>query len=268
MYANTEGEATVTTVRRWDVATRRQELRTTVPPVVDSLAVPEEGGPVTLSGTPWGLDESERRVDVWRVAGGTRAQVLGRRTSALSSVVTPDGRAVLMWNGELVDLRTGGSAGVLRGEGEVEGAAYSPDGRLLAVVDDRGEVTLWNARGTRPLGILMPGSYDHRAGGPPLLVFSEDGRELALGREDGTVHVWETDTPRLSGAEYPGADGPVLALGFAGGTLRVTTPRTAVRELPLEPKRAAAAACRRAGGGLTRAQWRAYAPGLSFRATC
>ncbi|MEI5097589.1 WD40 repeat domain-containing protein [Streptomyces sp. PmtG] len=283
------GELRGTRVLRWGVAARRERADGFVPSTVDSLTVPGDGAPAVTSGSPAEIRDNDTwRLDVWKVGTRTSSRALNQPTGGHWSRISEDGRLVLASNGMLTDVTTGRSTRVLRGEGALEGAAFSPDGRYLAVVDAEAGLTLWNARGTRRLGVLAATSGDTGAGaasgadspsdspsgsasgsgeGLPL-AFSPDSRLLALGRADGGVRLWETDTPRLTGAAYPAADGPVLALGFAGDVLRVATPRAPVREVPLAAGRAAAVACRRGDGGLARAEWRTYLPTLPFRQTC
>lgn len=262
-----------TTVRQWNVGQGEENsARSTVPSWVESLVVPPNGTGVVTVGSPLGArDNDDWEIEVWKVTANSRSKALRRPTSGLSGTLAPDGRSVLSWDGVLTDLLTGRSARAVRGENLLEDAVYSPDGRYLAVADDNGRLTLWDARGTRVLGVLAPGAYDWAEASRALgsaLSFSEDGRYLAAGGEDGTVRVWETGTPRLAGAEYPGFDGPVLALGFAGDELRVATEHLAGRSVPIDAGRAADALCDRARGGLSRAQWRTYLPTIEYRNAC
>ncbi|EPH39712.1 putative WD repeat-containing protein [Streptomyces aurantiacus JA 4570] len=269
-----QGAPVGTIVRRWSVGERRPRASEFVPSMVEDLVVPSDKAPLVTFGSPASdspaqvQDNDAPELDIWKVGERAGSRELRRPMGTHGATLSPDGRTVLAWNGQLTDIRTGRSTRVLRGEGDLRQVAFSPDGRFLAVSDSDGRVALWNARGTRRLGVLATGSPAAVPEESVALAFSPDGRHLALGQTDGTVRLWETDTPRLTGAAYPGTDGPVLALGFAGGALRVATPRTATRSLPLAPGRAAAAACRRADGGLTRAEWRAYVPALPFRKTC
>ncbi|GGV30721.1 hypothetical protein GCM10010245_49700 [Streptomyces spectabilis] len=256
-------------VFRWNVGARREPADQLVPSMVDSITVPGDDVPALTSGSPAEVRDNDAGLfDVWEVGTRAPSRALRGHAGGLWSEISPDGRLVLASNGKLTDVTTGRSTRVLRGEGALAYAVFSPDGRYLAVVDANARLTLWNARGTRRLGALTAESHASAAGDAMSLAFSPDGRLIAMGREDGGVRVWETDTPRLTGAEYPATDGPVLALGFAGDALRVATPRTPVREVPLAAARAAATACRRADGGLTRAQWETYLPNLPFRDTC
>lgn len=261
-----------TTVRQWNVAQREESSRTRVPSWVESLVVPSHTAGVVTEGSPLGARDNDNwQVEVWKTGGSERTKALRRPTGAPSSTLAPDGRSVLTWDGVLTDLASGRSVRALRGEDLLAAAVYSPDGRHLAVADTNGRLTLWDARGTRVLGVLSPGSYDWGGEDEPLgsvLAFSEDGRYVAAGGEDGAVRVWETDTPRLAGTEYPGTDGPVLAIGFTGSQLRVATPHIPTRSLAVAPAQAAQAVCDKAGGGLTPAQWRTYLPGLGHRETC
>ncbi|MFI8933293.1 hypothetical protein ACIG3E_37200 [Streptomyces sp. NPDC053474] len=263
------GEPLGTRVLRWSVGTHRQLADSFVPSIVESLTVPGDGTPAVTSGSPAEIRDNDAwHLDVWKVGPRATSRALRRPTGGQWSRISDDGLLVLSSNGKLTNVTTGHATRVLRGEGTLENAAFSPDGRYLAVLDANAGLTLWNARGTRRLGALAAKSPTSSESDSMPLAFSPDSRLLAMGREDGTVRVWETGTPRLTGAAYPAADGPVLALGFADGVLRIATPRTPAREVPLAPDRAAATACRRAQGGLTRAQWRAYLPTLPFRGTC
>ncbi|WP_447034786.1 nSTAND1 domain-containing NTPase [Streptomyces sp. DSM 118878] len=257
-----------TTVRLWDLTRGRATGQAaTVPADADSLAVPAGRGPVVVSGVPLtARNNDDRRVGVWKADGKKERVRALHPTSGASSTLAPDGRSLLTWDGNLVDVPSGRSSRVLHGEDEVAAAVFGPDGRHLAVADDDGRITLWNARGTRPLGVLAAGSWD--AGGAPVLEFSADGRYLAAGAADGTVRVWETDTPGLPGAAYPAADGPVLAIGFTGSEVRVATPHTASRRLLVDPGRAARDVCARVRGGLGRGEWHTYLPSVGYRRTC
>ncbi|MFE0134543.1 hypothetical protein ACFWY6_23720 [Streptomyces sp. NPDC059037] len=261
-----------TTVRRWNIRDAEELSRTRVPSLVESLAVPSRGTRVVAAGMPLGEhDNDDWHVEVWNVTGDTRTKALRQRTGGLLGTLAPDGRSLLTLDGVLTDLETGRSSRALRGEDALSTAVHSPDGRLLAVADDSGKITLWDARGRRALGVLSPGSYEWGTAEESfgsVLSFSEDGRYLAAGGENGTVRVWETETPRLAGAEYPGTDGPVLGLGFAGEELRVATADNPSRSVPIGAGRAADAVCERARGGLSRAQWQTYLPTVEYRKTC
>ncbi|MEU7647088.1 nSTAND1 domain-containing NTPase [Streptomyces huasconensis] len=277
--AHTTGTERGTTVHRWSVRHGRAKARHTVASWVEDLVLPGGGGAPVIAGTEPGKQENDdRKVEVRRIDGRTDGHIDGRtdgrtdkrlfsRGSLGSPVLAPDGRALLTLDGRMTDLRTGRSTPVLRGEDSLITGAFSPDRRFLAVCDDNGRLTLWNGPGTRLLAVLSAGGPgEHRPASA--LSFSADGRHLAASTPDGSVRVWETGTPGLPGAEYPGADGAVLAVGFAGDELLIATAYGAVRGLPLSGERAAGIACRRAGGGLARGQWRTYLPNTPYRTTC
>ncbi|MFH8294220.1 hypothetical protein [Streptomyces sp. NPDC018059] len=256
-----------TTVRRWRVRDGRAKAHRTVASWVEDLVLPGGGGPPVSAGTaPGKQDHDHRKVDVWRVGGPTAERMLYRGPLG-TPVLAPHGRELLSLDGRMTDLRTGRSTPALRGEDSLIAGAFSPDRRFLAVCDGNGRLTLWNGQGTRLLAVLS-------AGGPggeqpaSALSFSADGRHLAASTPGGSVRVWETRTPGLPGAEYPGTDSPVLAIGFTGDELLIATAHRAVRRVPLSGERAAGIACQRAGGGLTREQWRTYLPNSPYRRSC
>jgi WD40 repeat protein len=84
---------------------------------------------------------------------------------------------------------------MLKGGGQHVPMAFSPDGSLLATIDGRGRVTLWDVATARPRTVL------EGAGGFPIR-FSPDGRHVALSYSAGTptsevMPVYETGTGRL-----------------------------------------------------------------------
>ena len=92
--------------------------------------------------------------------------------------------------GYVFDVRARGTDPVLTlrgnfGGGNV-GAAWSPDGSMLATATNEGNVVVWDARtGARMFAIDPP------AGKFKSVAFSPDSTRLATGTSDGTAIVWE-----------------------------------------------------------------------------
>ncbi|WP_431043443.1 hypothetical protein ACQUSR_17140 [Streptomyces sp. P1-3] len=192
----------------------------------------------------------------------------------------PDGRSVVVSAaderalGRLVDLRTrrvGRQA--LTGE-RIAAARFSRDGRLLAVGDEKGRVTLWDGKGRRRLSQLSVTdgtAPESDTSGVSALAFSPDGEILATAGGNGTVRLWDTASGQALGQALPTTPGdPVLALAFApdGTTLRVAGRHTPVQSFTTAPETAARALCQRVGGGLTRDQWHSYLPDVPYRTIC
>jgi len=101
----------------------------------------------------------------------------------------------------------------------VNSVAFSPDGRILAVGDNRGDVGLWDvATGRRT--VLAEGSPVYG------VAFSPDGRTLAVGDARGDVGLWDVATGRRTVTLAEGTlvnsvafspDGRILAVGDARG---------------------------------------------------
>ncbi|QDY78055.1 WD40 repeat domain-containing protein [Streptomyces qinzhouensis] len=184
----------------------------------------------------------------------------------------PDGRILSAYR-QLTDPGTGRSRTVARGESEVVAAAFSRDGRFLAVTDHFGRTTLWDGTGQELIAVLVdtvPELLLRADGRAPALAFSADGGLLARGDPDGGIRVWDTAAPDSAGSPLPAADGPVLALAFApdGEELRVTTPSTVLRRYSLSAKEAVRAVCARAGGGPEPVEWAAHLPDVPYREVC
>ncbi len=117
----------------------------------------------------------------------------------------------------------------LHGSDRVRAVAYSPDGRLLAVADQSGAITLWDAASRRRVGASLVG----HSGPVNALAFSPDGQILASAGADGAVRLWTlADMGEIGSEELAGhaddvwgvafsPDGRTLASGAADDTIRL-----------------------------------------------
>ncbi len=80
----------------------------------------------------------------------------------------------------------------LRGHrGQINGAAFSPDGQRVATTSEDGTVTIWSINGGRLVNLV-----GHR-GAVSSVAFSPDGRQLVTASADGTVRVWSASGREL-----------------------------------------------------------------------
>lgn len=113
--------------------------------------------------------------------------------------------------------------------GWVFSAAFSPDGRTLAVGAEHGRIWLWDLSEPRsPRPIVTSGGGNLRVDS---VSFAADGRTLAAAVSDGSLRLWDTTNPHapqqrkvIKNAKVLSAQfsphGPLLAGGTAAGTIR------------------------------------------------
>ena len=129
-----------------------------------------------------------------------------------------------------------------RSERSWERHVASVDGEHIALLGDKGVVSLLNAQSKQWVGQLVGGGGSVRAG-----VFSGDGRQLWSVGEDDATYVWELRTRRCLERRHdpaalhntaialsPSASAPLLAVGSAAGLVSLypqTVGGAAVRTL-------------------------------------
>jgi WD40 repeat protein len=140
--------------------------------------------------------------------------------------------------------------------------AFSPDGGTFCYrVSAPGKgtatrpFTLWDLRHGRVRSTVdLPG----RA--VSALAFSPDGRTLAVAGDAGSLQLWDVPALQPLGGPLttPGERIDSLSFGADGGSLYAGSAHVPLQRYVVTPGHAVERVCARAGGGLTRAQWRTY----------
>ncbi|MFC8519447.1 helix-turn-helix domain-containing protein [Streptomyces sp. NPDC057257] len=258
----------------WDVRTHRVRTTFTAPGAADrpvsALALGPSGRSLLAVRSTGGDGETE----VWdtRDAPGGPATLRGLFGQAVA--LRPDGRLLVGSYDQYADVLSGKVTGWALADGrEVTALAFSPDGTRLAVGDSTGHVTLWDGGLRHATGVLT-GTADTDPSGEPeavgALAFSSDGATLAVGGANGTLRLWDTAGQRLLGGDLPTPGGEIRSLAFGqdDGTVYATGPNVVLQRHPIAPDAAIRTICTRAGGGLSRAQWRTYVPDAPYRQIC
>jgi WD40 repeat protein len=111
----------------------------------------------------------------------------------------------------------------------VRSIAFTPDGKMFATSDARGEIVVWDTSRWEKIRTFATGSgeskdagYYCQLGNSARLVFSSDGGILAAGTSDGKIHLWNpaagTKIRTLSGQTSG-----ILALSFSGNRAGLTS---------------------------------------------
>jgi WD40 repeat protein len=276
--------------RVWDTATGKMRHRfPTALGQTNNAALSADGKLLALSGR---ADQTLRLYDLsGAVPRPALASHAGHRSGALTVAFASGGKVVVTMSRDFVKTQpvrgwsnwslrrwqpdTGRQLAVTERDpgGEVHWTAFSPGGRLAAVVTHDGLLRLWDVNAGKELRKWKTPTRDtiHRLGDKvwkyprPAIndpIFSADGKIL-LATEGTLVHRWDVSTAkplstirdwekieenaaprprRLAVAWtrcFPSPDGQTLLLaGWTGGSTRLVFARTAsgarLRELPLE----------------------------------
>lgn len=152
---------------------------------------------------------------------------LGDKSSGMNQyrpfVLAPDAKTVLIPGNHrssgmaLWDTTTGAERVLLAAGGD--GAAFSPDGKLVVVLHLQ-EAHLMST--TRPITVhrIQVDSIDAHCA-----AFSPDGKTLATAGDDRTVHLWETLTG-ISRGQFAGHEGRVGFVAFSPDRRRLASSGT------------------------------------------
>ena len=133
---------------------------------------------------------------------------------------SPDGTEMLVANRDLLHRINSATGQMIKtvavGEDRISDLAYSPDGKQIASIDERGVVRLWSEDQK-----TTTFRRAHPRRGRYTLLFSPDGRQLIVGAY--IVEIWDIPTAQLVGRFFAGSRVTALALPpdetqFAVGT--------------------------------------------------
>ncbi|MFE6104982.1 helix-turn-helix domain-containing protein [Streptomyces laurentii] len=251
----------------WDTSAHRRRANITVRPDpdgttgVDGLALSPDGRTLYVSRATL----TRQVLEAWDVPRGIRIRTLDD-VSAQSMAIRDDQRLLVTAQGQVTDLRTGRTEYRALGDDMSDVLAFSPDGAYFAAGDAMGQVTVWDGDVRTRVGVAGTGPGESITA----LAFSPDGRTLAVSGSGGTVQLWDVASSRPLGSALPSPGDLPQALAFDrdGTTLYVAGSHVQLWMYDIAPAQVARQVCARTGSGLSRADWKAYLPGIPYRRTC
>ncbi|WP_367669709.1 WD40 repeat domain-containing protein [Streptomyces sp. DT2A-34] len=260
----------------WDIPERKVRASTESP-----RARAEDGLPFALALGRGGrtllavASENDDVLEVWDPGSG-RLRRTGTVPGFFGTALTvrPDGLLLAGAGDQYVRLPSGPVTDRALSEGRsVTALAFSPDSTRLAAGDSSGRVALWDGSVQRPAGVLTGIPTTVPQGAPEAvtaLAFSPDRRTLAVGGAHGTLQLWDVASRQLlADLPTPGEEIRSLAFSRDGGTVYASSPHVPLQSHPIDPEQAVIRICDRTGStGLSRADWKAYVPDVTYRRIC
>jgi WD40 repeat protein len=148
------------------------------------------------------------KLRLWDVRTGRLLRAIKSGGRRVRGVFTPDGKMVVAVNSDdnpvrIIDARRGV---IIRAIGKKEELSYidwvaiNPDGKILAVAESGGDVSLWEIRSGKLVIRFTPGdSYSD----DDIVAFSPDGKTLAAGGLNQNILLWELKSRHLQWSLLP-----------------------------------------------------------------
>jgi WD40 repeat protein len=189
------------TARIWDVRTgkmlhilRGRTIPDSVPPRGRGFGIPTFSPDDHTVVVPSFFDGELRLFDTddWR----ERREISCAAPLCWYAVYSPDGdliAASVNKDARIYNAQSGKLLAVLRGHKKnVEGIAFSPNGRFLATASYDTTARIWDVASARTVHVLR-GHHDAIIG----IAYSPDGTRIATGSTDGTAKVWDADSGKI-----------------------------------------------------------------------
>ncbi|WP_405886498.1 hypothetical protein OG747_52955 (plasmid) [Streptomyces sp. NBC_01384] len=188
------------------------------------------------------------------------------------TAVRPDGGLLLTNSSKMISSPSGKEALDQFGDGN-DVYAFSADGKYLAADDGDGRVTLWDGELHRRLGVLTGSFSSGRRDDQEevaALAFSHDSSTLAVAGSQGTLQLWDVASHQLLGSSFPTPGDGILSVAFSQNDTTIYTAGEHVswQKNVIALEQVAATVCERAGGPLSRTDWKTYLPEVPYRRTC
>jgi WD40 repeat protein len=251
------------TVTLWDVGSRRVAFRRRFPAAVRGAAYTPEGRLLAVVHQPQGARDAQ--IEVRELPSWRRRYAVTAQQGVRDLQFSPDGQLLAALDGRSRLTVWDVSTGARRFAHELAGAgafAMLPDSRSALVGMETGGVTRWDLDTGRRIGGTASVSSAQQ------LAVTPDGRRFAVGSWDGTTTLWDLRTMERIGESFPVISGVIPAIAFdPAGRLLITNLGSS--ELwTLDPLHVRRVACRAAGRELTRDEWADLLPGRPYRRVC
>ncbi|MGW0771559.1 protein kinase domain-containing protein [Streptomyces sp. NPDC002676] len=255
----------------WDLRVHKEILRAPVREgrTVFNITISRDGRYLAFDNDYAGVPSGEGgAIDIWDIHTRKRVHRYAQGQSGFGQF-SQDSRRWVTTEGDVLDLTTQTSRRADFGE-DAEDMAFSPDGKLLAVVHASGWVDLWDS-GVRHSLARMPSSTVRggtRSGASVSdAVFSSDGSLLAAAVDTDTVQLWDVDAHLSLGQPLDMGGREIDAMAFDGNVLRALS-GSRVQSVDFTPDHLATTVCKKASRDITRQEWRTYIPDLPYRPLC